>query len=156
MAAASNDATPDNDLRVVNTGQFKITPQNVSSQLLKDILEGAGVDAEINGKGHVALTSNGIKAFLALPDDQGRNEIRLWCIYGVADGISHLQQLEFANAWNDTYMLVRATVTGGVILFDHYVVIAEGCTVDHLIASMAQFFSMAPSIREFNTDGVLI
>lgn len=134
-------------------GSFLITSDNVSGELLRDILERAGVDAALDEDGDVVFESDGFKTFLQVAAN--RTTVRVWVAFNVASGVSPERQYEFANAWNVKFELVRAVAAMGLIAFDDYVVVGGGCTVDHFLFALTRFFNVVVELPGFNTDGVL-
>lgn len=132
-----------------------ITPQNLSSELLKAAFESAYMDARVDEDGDLRVKD--ICNVIVRPDLERRNQIRLLSLFRFKDDSTRTQRLECVNNINSEFIMVCASVTdNGLLVFRHDLMIDGGLTTKALVLGVKRFASIPHSaVADFGADIVV-
>ena len=117
-----------------------ITPENLSKEYLKSILDAACMDTSYDSDGDLMVKED-IKCFVKPTKDM--SWIRMFTIFGVKEESSRLARLECVNKINDEYLIVRASVTDNdSLFFDYQIPVAGGITKKAFVIALKRFCSI--------------
>lgn len=117
-----------------------ITPDNVSKQLLKSILDDALFETSYDADGDIRVEED--LSFWVLPSkEQGR--IKLLANFGFLPDCPREDRLEAVNKINRQYIVVKASVADNDILrFEYDILIAGGITRKAFLLAVKRFSSI--------------
>lgn len=132
-----------------------ITPDNVSTELLRSIFDSALFSTELDSDGDLHVRDGGIGAFV-IPAKNNRH-IHVASLFGAKDSSQMAQRYVFANRVNDQVIVVRTAVTNsGNFCFDHYIIIEGGVTPKNIVLATRGFLRIVENaIRQHDTDDVV-
>lgn len=118
-----------------------ITPDNLSKELLKAILDAAYLDTSYNKNGDLMVKDT--VCCLVYPHQNGHT-VQLMTQFGIKPEASELQRLQCANRINAEYIIVRA-ITGGdeTLFFTWDIPIAGGITKKAFVLAFKRFCSIS-------------
>jgi hypothetical protein len=118
-----------------------ITPNNLSKELLKDLLDGDSFDSEYDDDGDLGFEDEG-KKFYVFPRNHS-DGIKLVTYYRFDEELSMDDRLQIVNKINDAAFLVRAKVSKDVLRLDYAILLNEGLTKEAFISTVRKFCSIA-------------
>jgi hypothetical protein len=124
-----------------NQGQEEnmITPENVSVELLKDVLA-AYMDTSFDEDGDLIVKGDCQVYVTIIPD---KSSIRLMTIFRLRDESSLDARLEAVNKINNEYMIVKAHCSdNNKLIFTYYFMLAGGLTKNALVRGVKLFDSI--------------
>lgn len=126
-----------------------ITPENLSTSLLKEVFDQAFMEAVLDNEGHLKVVDR-VKTHIRPREDR----IYVFAVFGFKPGTPMERRLEFVNRVNQEYIIVRATSNdNNLLLFDHDIPVAGGITKKALVLRVKRFCSIPQSaIQEFGMD----
>ncbi|MDH7598199.1 MAG: YbjN domain-containing protein [Sedimentisphaerales bacterium] len=132
-----------------------ITPENISSQLLKAAFESAYMDVLVDEDGDLRIKD--VCNIIVRPDLERRNRIRLLSLFRFKEDSTLAQRLQCVNNINSEFIMVCASVTdNGLLVFRHDMMLDGGLTAKTLILSTKRFASIPhAAIEEFGSDIVV-
>lgn len=101
-----------------------ITPENLSKDLLKSVLEAAYMDVSCDQDGDIRVKDK-VTCFV-FPNEKWRDRITLCAIFGFKPHATPVQRLECANRINSEYAVLRAVVGKNDTLRFTYDILLEG------------------------------
>jgi len=101
-----------------------ITPENLSKELLKSILEAAYMDVSYDKDGDIRVKEK-VTCFV-FPNEKWKDRITLCAIFGFKPHATPLQRLECVNRINSEYAILRAVVGKNDTLRFTYDILLEG------------------------------
>lgn len=121
------------------TGEL-ITPDNVSKELLKSILDDALFETSYDSDGDIKVEED--ISFWVLPSkEQGR--IKLLANFGFLPDCPREERLEVVNKINRQYIVVKATAGDNDLLrFEYDILIAGGITKKAFLLAVKRFASI--------------
>ncbi|AMS32202.1 hypothetical protein AEM42_06960 [Betaproteobacteria bacterium UKL13-2] len=118
-----------------------ITPENLTNELLKSILDAAYMDTSYDSDGDVKVRED-ITCFLVV-DAKRKNKIRLLTQFGFKPEASELSRLQAVNNINEKYAIVRATsIENDNLQFSWDIPIAGGITPKAIVLAIKRFCSI--------------
>ena len=118
-----------------------ITPDNLSKELLKSILDAAFMDTSYDNEGDLKVKDR-VTCFL-FPNNDRKDRAQLMAIFGFKPEASELQRLEAVNRINAEYVIVRAVVGKNATLrFTWDIPIAGGITKKAFVLAVKRFCSI--------------
>lgn len=128
-----------------------ITPENLSKELLKAVLDASYTDAEIDSDGDVWVRD--ACGCLVVPNG---GSVQLLAYYRLKPETDRVSRLECANQINDRYIVVRAAVTDADrLVFDYTVPVAGGITKKAFVLALRRFCSItAQAVADLSDDMV--
>ena len=131
-----------------------ITPENLSKELLKSILDAAFFDTFLSEEGDIQVKDS-IHCWV-LPNPEHKDRIRLLAIFGFAPGASQLQRLECVNKINNEYIIVKAVVgQKDTLRFEYDIMVAGGITKKAFVLAVKRFCSIPRSALAEHGAGVI-
>ncbi len=126
-----------------------ITPENLSTSLLKEVFDQAFMEAVLDNEGHLKVVDR-VKAHIRPREDR----IYVFAVFGFKPETPPARRLEFVNRVNQEYIIVRATSNDNhLLLFDHDIPVAGGITKKALVLRVKRFCSIPQAaIQEFGMD----
>jgi len=116
-----------------------ITPENVSVELLKDVLA-AYVDTSFDEDGDLIVKGEWQIYITIIPD---KSSIRLMTIFRIKDEISQDARLEAVNKINNDYMIIKAHCSdNNKLIFTYYFMLTGGLTKKALVRGVKLFDSI--------------
>ena len=116
-----------------------ITPENVSVELLKDVLA-AYVDTSFDEDGDLIVKGEWQVYITIIPD---KSSIRLMTIFRIKDEIGLDARLEAVNKINNDYMIIKAHCSdNNKLIFTYYFMLAGGLTKKALVRGVKLFDSI--------------
>jgi len=101
-----------------------ITPDNLSKELLKSVLEAAYMDVSFDKDGDIKVKEK-VTCFV-FPNEKWKDRVTLCAIFGFKPNVSREERLECANRINSEYAIIRAVVGKNDTLRFTYDVLLEG------------------------------
>lgn len=101
-----------------------ITPENLSKELLKSVLEAAYLDVSYDKDGDIRVKDK-VTCFV-FPNEKWKDRVTLCAIFGFKAHATPAQRLECANRINSEYAILRAVVGKNDTLRFTYDVLLEG------------------------------
>ena len=127
-----------------------ITPENVSVEYLKSLFDAAYLEYTTTDKGELRVKER-ISVLVRLNKEQ--RTIKLYSIFGFKPTSSMAQRLECANKINAEYIIIRCSVAGEGIWFEHEFLLDGGLTPKALIQGIKRFAAIPISaINEHGGD----
>jgi hypothetical protein len=121
--------------------QEYLTPDNVSKELLKSILDAAFMDCTIDQQGDLRVKDR-VTCWI-LPNPERKDRIEFQCYFGFKPEATHEQRLEAVNRMNNGYAIIKATVGNNDILrFSYDLMIGGGITRKAFVLSVKRFCSI--------------
>ncbi|WP_374509127.1 YbjN domain-containing protein [Niveibacterium sp.] len=120
-----------------------LAPDAVTREVLREILDAALMEVEIDGDGDV-LVREGMVCYVLLPEPE-HDRITLAAQYSFIDDVPHLARLDCANRINREYMLVRAAIDErGKLRFSYHLLLGGGVTARQIGLSVKRFCAICP------------
>jgi len=121
-----------------------ITPDNLSKEQLKSILDAAFMDTSYDDGGDLKV-KDGINCFV-FPDENRRDRVRLMSLFGFKPEAPEFLRLEAVNRINNEFIIARATVAGNnSLVFDWDIPISGGITKKAFVLAVKRFCSIPRS-----------
>lgn len=126
-----------------------ITPETLSTSLLKEVFDQAFMETVIDPDGHLKVIDR-IKAHIRPREDR----IYVFAVFGFRPETPTERRLEFVNRVNQEYIIVRATSNdNNLLLFDHDIPVAGGISKKAVVLRVQRFCSIPhAAIGEFGMD----
>ena len=132
--------------------QELITDGNISKELIKEILDSAYINNEIDFDGEVKIVEE-IKVFARISEKQ--KVIKLYAGYGLKEDAPLEEKMKFVNKVNDDYIMVRAYVTESEdgVRFEYDMFYEGGLTKASFVFALKRFLRIVPAAaQEFGDD----
>ncbi|MEO3742187.1 YbjN domain-containing protein [Plantactinospora sp. B5E13] len=130
-----------------------LTPENVSTERLRQIFDQAYLETSIDEDGDLEVT-DGISCWVRASSDGRR--IQLMTLIRVDQASSMESRLQLANRINDEMAVLRAAATGhDGFCFDHYLGVVGGLPVRNLVMSTRDFLQAVRAAFQFDEAGIL-
>lgn len=128
-----------------------ITPENLSKELLKSVLDAAFMEAYFDQDGDLTVKEH-VTCYLY--PSQSRDRIRFMAQFKFKPGADLLERLECVNHINEEYVVVRASVGANDRLrFTYDLPTAGGITRKALVLTLKRFCSIPhEAVREYGAD----
>ena len=120
-------------------GTNTITRESLSKETLKSLLEDAAFDVGLDNDGDIVV-SDQIRCFVLPNIKQGT--IRLMTGFVFKDDTTRLARVEAANEINTNFVMVRASVSGNVLYFDHDIFLNDGLSRRPFVVTVKRFCSI--------------
>lgn len=118
-----------------------ITPENLSKEMLKSVLDAAFMETYYDSEGDLRVRDR-VNCFV-FPNQERKDRVQLIAVFGFKAGTSELQRLQAANRINAEYIIVRAVVGGNDTLrFTWDIPIAGGITKKAFVLALKRFCSI--------------
>jgi hypothetical protein len=131
-----------------------ITPENLSKELLKSVLDAALMDTSYDDEGDIRVKEN-IGCWI-LPSTERKDRIKLLALFGFEPGASQLQRLECVNKINNEYIVVKAIVgQKDTLRFEYDILVAGGITKKAFVLAVKRFCSIPRSAAAEHGTGVI-
>lgn len=119
-----------------------ITPDNLSKELLKSILDAAFIDAEYDEDGDIRAKGGDCRCWV-LPNDKHKDRIRLMTFFAFKPHASRTERLDCANKINKEYVCIRASISDkGTLFFDYDILVEGGITAKAFVLTVKRFCSI--------------
>lgn len=127
-----------------------ITEENVSMELIRKLLDAAYVEYTMTDKGEARVKER-ISVIVAPVKEQ--RLIKLYSIFGFKSSTTTAQRLECANKINLEYIVIRCSVAGDVLWFEHELLLDGGLSPRGLIQGIKRFAGIPlPAISNHGAD----
>lgn len=128
-----------------------ITPENVTKELLKEVLDAAFMDTSYDNEGDL-LVKEHVNCFLLLGDKKDR--VFLLCVFGFKPGTSMLQRLECVNKINEDYAIVKAWAgSKDSLRFGYHILLSGGINRKAFVLAVKRFCSIPhDAIADYGQD----
>jgi hypothetical protein len=133
-------------------GTKAITRENLSRDLLKSALEDATFNVSLDKDGDLVVSEQ-IRCFV-LPNKE-RGTIRLMTGFVFKDEVPNVARIEAANQINVKFLMVRASVSGDVLYFDHDMFLNDGFSRRALALTVKRFCAI-PGAAVAECAGALV
>jgi len=131
-----------------------ITPENLSKELLKSILDAAYMDTSLDNDGDLIVRES-INCWI-IPNAERKDKIELLSMFGFEPSSPRLQRLEFVNKVNSEFAFVKAIVQSEETLhFQYDIMIAGGITKKAFVLAVKRFCSIPRSAAAEHGDGIV-
>lgn len=129
-----------------------ITPENLSAELLKGILEGAYMEVSVDSDGDL-LVKDRIRCFV-IPNRESKDRIKLLAQFGFARAAGQAERMEMVNKINADYIMVKATVRpNDGLRFEYDILVAGGITARNFVLTLKRFLGIPiAAISEYGRD----
>jgi hypothetical protein len=129
-----------------------ITPENLSAELLRPILEAAYMEVSVDSDGDL-LVKDRIRCFV-IPNRESKDRIKLLAQFGFAPSASQLERLEMVNKINADYIMVKSTVRpNDGLRFEYDVMVGGGLTSRNFVLTLKRFLGIPiAAIGEYGRD----
>lgn len=116
-----------------------ITPENLTKDLLKVILDSAMIDNSFNSNGWLVATET-IKVLVS-PEGEKKDRIHLWSIFTLKEGLDELDLLRVVNKINEELVIVRAYIDNDKdsLFFDWSIPVMGGITPKNFVLALKRF-----------------
>ena len=131
-----------------------ITPENLSTELLKTIFEAAYMNVEIDEDGDLKVREE--CTVYVRPNKKLKDRISLLSMYGFKDSSTDVERFECANHINKRIIIVRAYATDkGNLYFEYDFLLEGGLTKKSLVLGIKRFASIPRvAVKEFG-EGII-
>ena len=131
-----------------------ITPENLSTELLKTIFESAYMNVEIDEDGDLKIKEE--CTVYVRPNKKYKDRISLLCMYGFKDSSMDTERLECVNLINRKFIITRAYATDkGNLCFEYDFLLEGGITRKTLVLGIKRFASIPRvAVKKFS-DGII-
>ena len=131
-----------------------ITPENVSNELLKSVLDAAFMEPDYDDKGYLFIREGGHDCVIFLNEKKDRISFGMY--YAFKPRSSQRARSQCINRINDECILVKAIAFGEDNLrFEYDLFIAGGITKRNFVLALKRFCSIPlQAIREYGEDCV--
>jgi hypothetical protein len=122
-----------------------ITPENLSKELLMQVLDAAYMDTSYDSDGDIRVKEQ--CSCYVQPNLTARDRIRLAAFFGFKPEVPFARRLEFVNTVNGDYAMVRAVAVpeSDGLVFDWYIPIAGGLTKKSFVLAVKRFCTIPHS-----------
>jgi hypothetical protein len=118
-----------------------ITPENLSKELLKSILDTAFMETYYDSEGDLKV-KEAVNCFV-FPNLERKDRVRLIAVFGFKPEASELQRLQAVNRINAEFIIVRAVVgKNDTLQFNWDIPIAGGITKKAFVLALKRFCSI--------------
>jgi len=118
-----------------------ITPENLSKELLKSVLDAAFIETSFDSDGDLKVRE-GVNCFV-FPNDERKDRVRLLALFRFKPEASELLRLQAVNRINAEYIIVRAVVgKNDTLQFTWDIPIAGGITKKAFALAVKRFCSI--------------
>ncbi|HPC60145.1 MAG TPA: YbjN domain-containing protein [Verrucomicrobiota bacterium] len=118
-----------------------ITPENLSKELLKSVLDAALLDTSYDSEGDLKVKDR-VNCFV-FPNQERKDRVQLLALFGFKPETTELQRLQCANRINSEYIIVRAVVgKNNTLRFTWDLPIAGGITRKAFALAVKRFCSI--------------
>ncbi len=116
-----------------------ITPENLTKDLLKLILDSAMIDNTFNSNGW--LVANETIKVLVSPEGEKKDRIHLCSLFTLKDGLDELVLLRAVNKINEELTIVRAYIDNDKdnLFFDWSIPVMGGTTPKNFVLALKRF-----------------
>lgn len=115
-----------------------ITPENLSKELLKSILDAAFMETSYDSDGDLRVKDR-VNCFV-MPNLERKDRIHLMCLFGFKPEATELQRLKAVNRINDEYIIIRAVVgKNDTLRFDWDIMVSGGLTRKGFVLALKRF-----------------
>ncbi len=131
-----------------------ITPENLSKERLKSVLDAAFMETSYDQDGDLRVHDR-VKC-LVLPNQERKDRIQLVALFGFKPESTELERLQAVNRINAEYIIVRAVVGKNDILsFTWDLPVAGGLTPKAFVLAVKRFCAIPhPAIAECASEVV--
>ena len=132
-----------------------IGPENATLETVRDILDAALMDVEIDEENGFVIIDDEIVARAKLSDS--RERLQLIACYRVREDVQRAERLELVNRINDQYVIVRAAMSDDDELWIDYAVVLKGGTTAKNIAHATRMFLKVAemAVKDCDEDGIV-
>lgn len=118
-----------------------ITPDNLSKELLKSVLDTAFMETSYDSDGDLKVKDR--VNCLVLPNMERKDRVQLNAFFGFKAGTSELQRLQAVNRINTEYIIVKTVVgKNDTLRFTWDIPIAGGITKKAFVLALKRFCSI--------------
>lgn len=118
-----------------------ITPENVSKEYLKSLLDAAFMETSYDNEGDI-LVKDRVRCFV-LPNLERKDRIQLLTLFGFEPNASELEKLRAVNRINNEYIIVRASLTkNNLMAFTWDLPITGGLPAKTFVQAVKRFCSI--------------
>ncbi len=119
-----------------------ITPDNLSKELIKSILDAAFMDYSVDNEGDLRVKER-VNCWLLPKNEQPRDRINLLCVFGFRREATQLQRLEVVNRINNGFAIIKASVgENDTLRFSYDFMIGGGITRKAFVLGIKRFCSI--------------
>ena len=122
-----------------------ITEDNLSTELLKRIMDDAGETYKVDSDGDLVVQGKLIKVLVIM--DKSKKRVNLFSQWGFKDSASQAAKLEMVNRINQNVLLVTASMAGNnddALRFEHDLSLEGGITRQNLVRTLRRFMDIPP------------
>jgi hypothetical protein len=144
LALGNNLRSPDNNTqhrRKTNMKDELITPDNLSKELLKSVLDAAYMETSFDNEGDIRVKEQQVTCFV-FPNQERKDRVELMALFDLKPEASELLRLQAANRINAKYIIVRAYISNDRLLFTWDIPIAGGITKKAFVLAVKRFCSI--------------
>lgn len=119
-----------------------ITPENLSQELLKTILEAAYMDVSIDADGDLKVRDKCV--CFVVPNQERKDNVQLQSIFRFKENTTELERLRVLNRINNGYIIVKATMSDNstALVFRWDIPISGGITRKAFVLALKRFCSI--------------
>ena len=118
-----------------------ITPDNLSKELLKSVLDAAFMETSFDSDGDLKVKDS-VNCFI-FPNEERKDRVRLLTFFGFKPEASELLRLQAVNRINAEYIIVRAVVgNNNAMRITWDIPIAGGITKKAFVLAVKRFCSI--------------
>ncbi len=117
-----------------------ITPDNLSKELLKSVLDAAYMETSFDNEGDIRVKEQ-VTCFV-FPNQERKDRVELMALFDLKPEASELLRLQAANRINAKYIIVRAYISNDRLLFTWDIPIAGGITKKAFVLAVKRFCSI--------------
>jgi hypothetical protein len=129
-----------------------ITPDNLSKELMYEILDAAYMEPKYDEDGDLQVKDR--CTCIVMPSD-AKDRIRLLTVFGFKPETPREARLEFVNKVNSDYALVRAAVgaSDDTLYFDYYIPTAGGITKKAFVLALKRFCAIPhEAVKDYGSE----
>lgn len=113
-----------------------ITEETVSVESIRKILDAAYIEYSMTDNGDIRVRD---RISVIVHPNKDQRTIKLYAVFGFKTSSTMAQRLEAVNKMNAEYIVIRASVAGDTLWFEHELMLDGGLTPKNLILSMKRF-----------------
>ncbi|GAB4223363.1 MAG: hypothetical protein Kow0062_23300 [Acidobacteriota bacterium] len=135
-------------------GEQMVSSENLSRDLLQSLFDAAFMETEIDEEGDLFVREQGVGCFALIPES--RKHIQLMGFATPNEDASDAARLEFVNAVNRRYVVVRAyTNQHGRVVFDTFIPVEGGISARSVVLATKRFLSIpGEALRTCDTANI--
>jgi hypothetical protein len=115
-----------------------ITPENLSKEMLKSILDASFMETSLDDDGDI-IVKEGLRCWV-LPEQERKDRVQLLTFFRFKQEISELQRLQAVNRINTEYVIIKAAHgKNNALRFTYDISVAGGITKKAFVLVLKRF-----------------